>query len=1009
MGAVVVCGRCGAENPEGFRFCGGCAAPLVTSAPRQARKIVTALFCDVTGSTALGEQLDPEVLRSVMNRYFAEIRAIIERHGGTVDSLHGDAVMAVFGIPQVHEDDALRAVRAAAEIRTHLPALAQEVGVGLRFRTGVNTGLVLMGEGDNMAIGDAVNVAARLEQTASPGEIVLGSETFSLVRDAVRVEPLEPLALKGKSEPVAAYRLLSVDPRAPGVARHLDAPLIGRERELQLLRDGWNRAVGERGCHLFTLLGMAGVGKSRLVGELLAQVGDRATVLRGRCLPYGEGITFWPLVEALAPVGEPAHAVLHRLERGGAASAEELYWEARRLLESLASDRPVILHVDDLQWAQPMLLDLLDHVADISRGAPILLLCTARPELLEDRPGWSAGKLNASTALLEPLDAASSERLLEQLGDGLDPGSRERVIAASEGNPLFLEEMVALVRERGTVSIPATIQALLAARLERLPEQERELLERGAVEGEVFHRLAIRALATERLAGEVEQRLAGLVRKELIRPHPATFRDDEAFRFRHLLIRDAAYDALPKAERAALHERFAGWLERIGGELAELDEIAGWHLEQALQYQRELGRQCDQPLAQRAAEHLHAAGRRAARRSDSTAARNLLERALARVPDGPLGAPLIAVDLAEQMVYAGELDRADELLSAVEHDPEVAAMASTIRFEWLYESRPHDVTHTIGSTLPGLLEQLESAGDERALAKAHLAAFNMYWVAGRATTAGQEARLAAEHARADGDEGLRSRALAKYMSALVWGRAHVSEITRELDRIEDEEPGALLAATITRSRAVVCLMEGRWSAARSLAALAIEAMDGLGLLVSAAQTIEVIVLVELGAGNPSAAITALRQADARLRECGESTHRSTMQAYLAEAYERLHDPDAARSALELADELGADDDEYNQVIIGGVRARLALSDGDLESAERWARDAVEHAMRTDIPGDQAKARLALGQVLAECGRPEEALAEARGALELHELKGDRPGAERARGLIGRCRAAVGAQ
>jgi class 3 adenylate cyclase len=1003
-----VCGRCGVENPDGFRFCGGCAAPLAINFLRQTRKIVTALFCDVTGSTALGEQLDPEVLRGVMNRYFDEIRAIVERHGGTVDSLHGDAVMAVFGIPQVREDDALRAVRAAEEIRARLPALAEEVGVALRFRTGVNTGLVLMGEGDNLAIGDAVNVAARLEQAASPGEIVLGPETVNLVRDAVRVEPLEALSLKGKSEPVAAFRLLAVDPHAPGIARHLDAPLVGRERELRLLHDAWERAARERGCHLFTLLGMAGVGKSRLVGELLAEVEDGATVLRGRCLHYGEGITFWPLVEALTPVGEPASAVLDRLNRGGVAAAEELFWEVRRLLESLASDRPVILHVDDLQWAQPMLLDLLDHIADLSRGVPILVLCTARSELLEDRPAWGAGKLNASTVLLEPLDSASSERLLAQLGDGLDAAARQRVIAASEGNPLFLEEMVALAGEPGTVSIPATIQALLAARLETLPEAERELLERGAVEGEVFHRLAIRALASERLAGEVEQRLAGLVRKELIRPHPATFRDDEAFRFRHLLIRDAAYDALPKAERAELHERFAGWLERVAGELAELDEIVGWHLEQALRYQRELGRGVDERLARSAAERLHAAGRRAARRSDLAAAQNLLERALALVPGGPRGMPLVAVDLAEQLLHAGELDRVDELLSAIEDEGEVAGLASIVRFDWLYQSRPHELTQTIGSTLPGILEQLESAGNERALAKAHMAAFAMHWVVGRATAAGEEARLAAEHARSDGDEGLRARALGKYVSALMFGRAHVSEVTYELDRIEAEEPGALLAAVIVRARAAVCLLEGRWTVARRLAGLAIEAFNALGLTVTAAQSLELIVLIELGAGNPSAALAAARDADAILGERGELMHRATMQAYLAEANELLHDHDAARAALELAEELGADDDEYNNLIIGGVRARLALSEGELEAAERWARDAVAHAMRTDIPGDQAKARLTLAHVLTECGRSDDARAEAHAALELYELKGDRPGVARARSLLSSCSGAVGA-
>jgi class 3 adenylate cyclase len=411
---------------------------LEEAAPaRQSRKVVTALFCDVTGSTVLGERLDPEVLRGVMNRYFAEIRGVIERHGGTVEKFIGDAVMAVFGIPRVREDDALRAVRAAAEIRERLPAVAEEVGVALQFRTGVNTGSVLMGEGENLAIGDAVNVAARLEQAAAPGEIVIGEETLRLVRDAVQVEPLEPLELKGKSEPAPAFRLLSVDPAAEGFTRHLDAPLVGRRDELRVLREAWDRVVRESGCHLFTLLGAAGVGKSRLVVELRSTVGEHATVLRGRCLHYGEGITFWPLVEALMPVGEPAQQVLDHLTTGSAAIAEELFWEVRHLLEALAGARPVLFHIDDLQWAEPTLFDLLDHVADLSRGAPILLLCTARPELLEERPGWGGGKLNATTLLLEPLGSADSEALLDELGGGLDPETRRRVIAAGEGNPLF--------------------------------------------------------------------------------------------------------------------------------------------------------------------------------------------------------------------------------------------------------------------------------------------------------------------------------------------------------------------------------------------------------------------------------------------------------------------------------------------------------------------------------------------------------------------------------------------
>jgi tetratricopeptide (TPR) repeat protein len=799
---------------------------------------------------------------------------------------------------------------------------------------------------------------------------------------------------------VSGFRLLAVDPLAPGLARRLDAPLIGRERELDVLREAWDRAVREQGCHLFTLLGMAGVGKSRLVAELLSGVGEAATVLRGRCLHYGEGTTFWALAEALTAVAEPAAPVLERLDSGGAAVPQELFWEVRRLLESLALERPVILHIDDLQWAQPMLLDLLDSVTDLSRGAPILLLCAARPELLEDRTSWGGGKLNASAVLLEPLDAADSARLLDQLGDGLDQAARSRVIAASEGNPLFLEEMVGLARERGgSVAVPATIQALLAARLERLGIEERELLEGGAIEGEVFHRLAVCALAGERPAMEVDLRLAGLVRKEVIRPHPATFPEDQAFRFRHLLIRDAAYDGLPKAARAELHERFASWLEQVGGGLSELDEIAGWHLEQAVRYQRELGHEGDPESARRGAEHLYAASHRADERRDVSGGRNLQERALTLAPAGEALAARIAVDLAGRLLESGELDRPGELLSLVEHEPEVAALAGLYRLEWTLHARPHEATQTIESILPDALQRLARAGDERGLARAHLAAYRVHWSAGRVTAAGEAAKIAAGHARAAGDEGLRSHALGSYIAALQQGRRHAGEIARELDAIEREQPGPYLAAAINRLRATLCCLEGRFAQARRLTQLAIDDCDALGMPVRAAVFSDIRVEIEFSAGNPAAALEALQWADARLAQHGERANRSTVQAYLAEAHELLGDPDAARVAIALADELTAPDDVVNYAITHAVRARLALAQGDGAAAERWARSAVEYALGTEFVWDQARARLNLAQVLRLLGRPEDAATEVRAALDLHELKGDRPRAKLARALL----------
>ena len=967
---------------------------------RPARKVVTVLSCDVTVTTALGEELDPEVLRGVMSRYLAELRATIERHGGMVEKFVGDAAMAMFGIPRVREDDALRAVRAAVELRQRLPAVADEIGVALRFRAGMNTGLVLVGDGEDLAIGDAVKVATRLEQAAQPGEILLGQETMRLVRNAVVVEPVEPFALKGNPQPTPALRLLDVDPTAPGHARRLDVPLVARERELYLLREAWDRAVAGSGCHLFTLLGAAGVGKSRLVAELFSEFTDDARVLSGRCLHYGEGITFWPLVEAMIPIGEPAHAVLERLRTGGVSRPEELFFEVRRFLESLAAQRPTILHVDDLQWAEPMLLDLLDHIVELSRGVPILLLCVGRPELLEDRPGWGGGKLNATTMMLEPLATSECEALLALLGDGLDPQLRGQVVVASEGNPLFLEEMAALAAATGTTTVPATIQALLAARLDLLTAEEREVLECGAIEGEVFHRSAVRALSGERTATEVDSRLTGLVRKELIRPHPAMIRDDDAFRFRHLLIRDAAYDAIPKARRADLHETFARWLEQQAvGDIVELDEIAGWHLEQTVRYRRELGQSPDEALSRDAADHLHTAGRRARTRRDVPAAKHLLQRALALAQEGEKRRALIAADLAEVLVEAGELASADQLLTEVEHDPDVSAVAALTRFEWMMSVRPPGTTSTIKSRLPGIIKHLARIGDERGLARAHMVAFSLHWIKCLATPAGDEILLAAQHARNAADDGLRERALAGYVGALRWGRADARTIANALDAIEREQPGPYLAASMDGCRSEVARLDGRFSEAHMLAQRASEGWRSLGLPELEAGYETGRGWLELSVGDPPAAVTTLQRADAIQANVGARASRSTTQALLAQAHSRLGHTPAAIAALELSEELGDPDDVVDFIITHGVRAQLALADGDGEAAERWAQSAVDHASLTDHIVHQANTKLDLARVLTTLDRPKAAIAAARSALDLFLTKGDRPGAQQTRALL----------
>ena len=405
---MAACPNCGRENESDARFCSACGTALASAEPaREQRKVVTVLFCDLVGSTALGESTDPEALRARMRRYFEDLRVILERHGGTVEKFVGDAVMAVFGIPVSHEDDALRAVRAAAEMRAAISTH------GLEARIGINTGEVVVGgESETLVTGDAVNVAARLEQAAASGDVLIGAETRVLVRDAVRVQPVEPLALKGKSEPVEAFRLLDVLTDADTLARHPETPLVGRERERQRLWRDYEDAVADRTCRLFTLLGPAGIGKSRLVADFLERIGDSADLLRGRCLSYGEGITYWPLVEMLVAIGVDPDTVI-------GTSPPETQLSFRRLLEARAVERPQVVVIDDLQWAEPVFVDLVEHVADYSRDAPIFLLCIARTELLDSRPAWGGGKMNASSILLEPLGADECAELMERLDAGV--------------------------------------------------------------------------------------------------------------------------------------------------------------------------------------------------------------------------------------------------------------------------------------------------------------------------------------------------------------------------------------------------------------------------------------------------------------------------------------------------------------------------------------------------------------------------------------------------------------
>jgi class 3 adenylate cyclase/tetratricopeptide (TPR) repeat protein len=945
------------------------------------RKTVTIVFCDVTGSTALGESTDPEALRALLARYFERMKGIVETHGGSVEKFIGDAVMAVFGVPVSHEDDALRACRVAVEMRDAFPDL------GIAGRIGVNTGEVVTGTEERLATGDAVNVAARLEQAAQPGEVLIGAETLGLVRSAIDAGDERQLELKGKTDAVSAWPLLAVTGE---VERRFATPMVGRETELRRLRDAFEQAARDRSCQLFTVLGSAGVGKSRLGAELLS--GLDARVVRGRCLSYGEGITYWPVVGILKqlgtlPEGDPARPLRFLLgESEAPAAPDEIAWGFRKLLEQEAREQPLVCLLDDLHWGEETLLDLVEHVADLSRDAPLLLLCMARPELLERRPSWGGGKWNATTVLLEPLDAAETERLIAELG-GVGEELRERILQVAEGNPLFLEEMLALVRDSGgaEVEVPPTIQALLAARLDLLDPAERSVLERGSVEGRTFHRGAVAALDDG--DGSVDQRLIALVRKELVRPDRAQLTGDDAYRFRHLLIRDAAYEALPKATRADLHRRFAAWLEEHGRDLVELDEILGYHLEQAARYLAELG-QDDRELALAGGERLGVTGKRAFWRGDPRAADALLERSLTltrpyRVDphlEAALTGSLQMIDIARAAAVA---DAAAERAAAEGDEPGAAllrVMAADARVHGR-ETSVDEVERLARTALP----LLEEVGDDEGLVHVWQALGMVANMHGHFEGWVEAAEQSFAHARRAGQFIVGSLFLSV---PLVAGPKPAGEALARIDSFiaERPHPGDL------QMRAVLLAMLGRIDEAWEVGIAANEKASELGIYAGDTWLGEIAVI----ARDLPAAEEYLRKGCDEMENRGATAELSTYVAQLGRVVCMLGKTDEAEQLARKGRELGDADDVWTQAL---WRQALALVDSARAAhaeATRLAEEAVGWWSRSDALLRTGEAYGDLASVLETAGRRDEAIEAWRSALDCYERKQVVPLAARVR-------------
>ena len=953
---------------------------------REQRKVVTVLFCDLVGSTALGESTDPEALRARMRRYFEDLRTIIERHGGSAEKFAGDAVMAVFGIPVAHEDDALRAVRAASEMREAV------AGHGLDARLGVNTGEVVVGgESETLVTGDAVNVAARLEQAADSGEILIGDATRLLVRDAVRVDAVGSLALKGKADPVEAYRLVEVVGDEP-LARRLETPLVGRERERQRLWRDYEDAVADGACRLFTLLGPAGIGKSRLVADFVERVADAADVLRGRCLHYGEGITYWPLVEMFAPIGVDPEDVV-------ASTPQETRVAFRRLLEERALERPQVVVVDDLQWAEPVFVDLVEHVADLSRGSPILLLCVARTELLESRPDWGGGKLNATSLLLEPLAESEREELIDTLlGEtSLDPGTRDRIVDASAGYPLYVEEMLAMVRERGgeEVAVPPTIQALLQARIDSLPSDVRVVLERAAIEGEVFQREAVVALVPE-AHGDVDALLSNLVRKELVRTERGRVPGEDTYRFRHILVREVVYGSMPKALRAELHERFAQWLEGADVETAfERDEILGYHLEQALVLRRELGAD-DPELAGRASARLFVAGQNAVGRADLPAASSLLQRAVDLGGNGSDGTHVKAMlALGQVLVRRGELEQANDLLASVIEAARAAGdegVLSQARLGYNSLQTRVDSDASVEAELEEAMEiaaSLEGSQELAALVTVHLEIGTCKFQLGRAGEGEDDLARAVDIALTTGDDALLRDTMAARLRPAGWGPMPAPQgIALVEELLAADYANASLRAQALHVLSLFRAMQGEFEPSRRAAEDAWSLIEEFDLRLVKGIYSGDVGCAELIARDLDRAEFVLRRGHDALLEMGDVGVRSTVDGVLSDVLflQGRHD-----EALELADEsraIAAPDDLDSQPRSRVARARVLASRGLIDEALELLDEAVQLVAHIDFIELKGYVYDVLGEALVRAGRHEDAAAAVQQAVVFYEQKGN---------------------
>jgi class 3 adenylate cyclase/tetratricopeptide (TPR) repeat protein len=813
---VIVCTSCGRENPDGFAFCGYCTAPLAEQAPPPAleeRKIVTVLFCDLVGFTAASERQDPEDVQARIRPYHTRLREDIERYGGTVEKFVGDAVMAVFGAPVAHEDDAERAVRAGLTILDAIAELNEDdPELDLQVRVGINTGeaVVALGvrpeHGEGMVTGDVVNTAARIQTAAPVNAVAVSEQTHQATSRVFEYEPLEAVSVKGKAEPVALWRPKAAHARfGSDIARQFKTPLVGRELEKPLLIGIFERAAQQRAVQLVTVVGEPGVGKTRLIGELFAYIEVKPGIIRwrqGRCLPYGEGITFWALGEiikaeagilesdsaevaaaklsaAVSPDESEKQWLVQRLsplvgvEAASPAERQELFTAWRRFFEGLAASRSTVLVFEDLHWADEALLAFLEYLAEWSEGVPLLIVCAARPELYERRPGWGAGLRNAHVINLSPLSHQETAELVSHLVSAtvLPSELEQAVLEQAGGNPLYAEEFVRLLADRGgvvgaEVALPDTVQALIAARLDTLSLERKSLLQDAAVIGKVFWAGALAEIGG-RDPSEVEVALHELARKELVRPvRRSSMEGEREYAFWHLLVRDVAYAQIPRAERARRHRAAAAWIERRAGDRVEdVAEVLAYHYLQALELAEAAGDSAQAAELARPARHFLALAGERALGLDTAQAEARLARALELTPaEAPERFDLL-VRWAEAAYQSGHfLDAAaalDQELAVFRHEGDAETVARALHLRSRLSQRLGDGRQVaLAAEAVALLEQ---ASPSPTLVAAYEQLAHAHWTLGahaetiatadRATSLAEQLGLA-EPARAVAYRGL---------------------------------------------------------------------------------------------------------------------------------------------------------------------------------------------------------------------------------------------------------------